>query len=726
MPLNIATGTINRPNRLSDRKDKEYHLKYARWILHSINSSTHQNFVTKSIVNWAFYKGNQWIFEEDLEGFLMDETGDARNRIKFTENLIRPMVEQYVGNAVRMDFDMGAIGISEFAANRRETELSRVQFLSEEAQDAGIFEEEMRKRLPIGETTEETEEIFENLYVDDYEKAINFLIKYVMERNDFEDKKIILAKNLALDGIGILYGYELNGHHVWEIQDPRHFIFDRSAKRPDLKDAEYMGRYSHATPTSIYEHFQNITGAERQAIETYSSQKSASGQNLWRYGMQMPTDGKVPMYELYWRDIVKREYGYVLDDYGYEYFTLINDDNSKYTDKDLIIPEDEIFKKVLKGKKKRKIFVDLLRYCIFIPSEVVPTKESEDIILEYGIVPYQETNLYDPSNVEFPFKCYCWAYDNGDVLSPMDDAISPQRYINRIQSIAEASVNNSRGSGTLLDSDMIDAQGGEEEILRNMNLSKPVFVKAKGNLNNSIGSYDGTVGAGIMNLYSIVQQVRTSIQNITGVNEAMQGTAGGSRRLVGVTELDIQRGTLIQEPFYYALSRILLQAGQAIATTGKRIYADSQRRLAIIAGDKGAQKIKITENLKLEDFRVFIKRVSSEDQQKLAANQMLFTLVQSQLIDGKRFANLFNRATMDDVAKGIREHQSELIEANRIRAEQEQQGISDQAQQVAGGINLEQVVKDADSQREESAKDADLERDVEKIKQRELSKSLRT
>ena len=680
--------------------------------------------MTKSLVNWSFYKGNQWIFEEDLQAFLMDESGDERNRIKFVENLIRPMVEQYVGNAVRLNLTMKAVGISEFAANRREIELSRLKTLGNQAAQSEVFGDVMRDKLPIGDTEEETEAIFDNIYTDDFEEAINHLIKYVMEFNDFEDKKVILAKHLALDGIGILYGEEYNGEYVWEVQEPRHFIFDRSARRPDLKDSEYMGRYHDMIPSSIYERFQDITEQQRKDIEHYTQDVDKHSNNVWKYGMFLP-QGRVPVYELYWRDIQTKEFGYVLDEDGYEFFTEINTEDSDFTDKDLIVSKEEGHDKILKGEKKRKIFVDVLRYCIFIPSEIVSTESSEDIVLEFGVVPYQESNLSDPSGVEFPFKCYCWAYNNGDILSPVDDAISPQRYLNRLQSVAEASVNNSRMAGTVFDKDMIDAQGGEEEMQRNINLGKPLFVQAKGNLNNSIGSYDFTTGAGTLNLYNIAQNVRQSIQNITGVNESMQGTAGGKRRLVGVTELDIQRGTLIQEPFYYALSKIMLQAAQATANVGKRIYADNQRKLAIMTGDKGAQNITITKDMEIEDFRIFIKRTTDEDKQKAAGNELLFGLVGAQLIDGKRFANMFNRGDIDSIAKSMREFQQEQIEIQRIQSKQSNQVAGAQAGQIEGQAELQQVIKDDDASREEDVKNADLDRDVIKIRERELARGLR-
>ena len=720
----IITEQI-RPNRLEGKKDEEYHRKYARWILGSVSNSAHNLFMTKSSVNWAFYKGNQWIFNEDLQGFLMDESGDSRNRIKFVENLIRPMVEQYVGNAIRLDLNMDVIAISEFAANRREMELARLKILASEAARSEVLGDEMRAALPIGETEEETEEIFENTYVDDFSDVINLLVDNVMEENDFEDKKIILSKHLALDGIGVLYGTEYNGEYLWEVIDPRYFIFDHSAKRPDLKDAEYMGMYHEMIPSTIYERWQDVSLEDKKAIEKFTETPGSINSGSYSsYGGFDISGGRAPVYEMFWRDTEQQEWGYVMDEFGYEFFTRIGDDeDSKFKKKDLIIPEEDGHKKILKGKKSRKIFVDVLRYTVFIPGEIMPTKGSKDIVLESGRVPYTESSISNPSNVEFPFKCYCWAYNNGDILSPVDDAIAPQRYLNRIQSIVESHINNSRGSGTIIDGDMVDAQGGEEEILRSMNLSKPIFVKAKGNLNNSLGSYDSTIGSGVVSMYEAAAQTRQSIQNITGVNESMQGTAGGKRRLVGVTQLDIQRGTLIQEPFYYALSRIILQAGQAIASVGKRIYADNRRKLAIMTGDKGVRNIVITDEMVIEDFRMYIKRTVGIEEQKQAGNQLLFTLVGAQLIDRKRFANMLNRGNIDDIARAVREHQQELAEAEKIQSQQQQGQAVQDANQIAGQTELDQTVKDADAERDERREDAKMVRDIEKDRNKQINKA---
>ena len=128
MNFNIVVNPV-RPNQLDEVKNEAYHNKFARWTLNGLNDLYHREFILKSMTNWSFYKGGdgQWIFDEDLEGFFLDESGDVRNRLKWTKNLIRPMVEQYVGNAIRLSYNARAKTFGDFVVNRREKEMLRLK-----------------------------------------------------------------------------------------------------------------------------------------------------------------------------------------------------------------------------------------------------------------------------------------------------------------------------------------------------------------------------------------------------------------------------------------------------------------------------------------------------------------------------------------------------------------------------------------------------------------------
>lgn len=684
-PLFVGATGQERPNRFDKAgiTDEQYHTDFARYCIFDAYTSQHTEFINNTKRNKRFYKGDQWFLEEDTEAFFKDDTGQDRNRIKVVQNIIRPMVEQYRGNAIRMQFNARVKSISPMAINRREKKLAKLRFFTDVANQNPAFKEAISKRAPIGNNKAETEQIFQNLYVDDYVVRMNYLLQWVANKNRLSQpiKQVRIAENLGLSGLGVMEMYEHAGDQVFDIVESEEFFFDRSAKSPDLTDAEYMGKCQLMLPSQIYERWgENLTDAQRKGIDAYARQFKREP-SVYSLNTNAASGGKVPVYYTYWKDTVKFEYGYVTDEYGYPYLTKINyiEDGEaapRYTDKDLI-PVGQLTprqKMVLRGKSKTNMYLDVLRRCVFIPKELTATIRDEsdklkhDIALEYGLSPYQETDNLEIANVKFPFKCYTWGYIDGEILSPVDDAINPQRFINRIMSVAENQINNSRGSGTVYDRSAVDPLTGEDEMLRNMNQSKPVGVNAKGRgIQNVIGQYDSTVKQGTMVMFDIVNVMASYVQKTTGVNEALKGESTGSDQLVGVTQLLIQRGSLMQEPFYNAISEILLQCYESIATVGKRIYADNERDLSIQVGDDGVETFKIAKDMKLEDFRCFVKRDNLDEILINAGNSMLLTFKELGMMDDARIANLWQRSTPDDVAAALRQVSKDKSEISRMQ-----------------------------------------------------------
>jgi hypothetical protein len=714
-----------RPSRLDKDKGKEYHKDFAKHCLGEMSNISYRKFIDKSVVNWSFFKGGdgQWIFDEDVESFFLDESGDIRNRLKWTKNVIKPMVQQYVGNAIRLSFNARAECISDFVINEREKKLTELKYYHDAADSLPFFSGIIKEKAMLKDTYVESVESFYNMFVEEYEEDINNLVQYIAEDINIDDIKVNLSRDLAISGICIYKGFEENEVYKGENINPLFFFWDMSAKRSDLTDAEFMGEWYYQDAPSLFERYDHLTRDEMKAIENYGRINNSVIHKVMN-GLYTQNGGKVPVYEVYWKDMSTVEYGWVKDDFGYPFYTLINHEDSNYTDKDLIEPQTDEHKEDMGKKKKHKVVRDELRYCILIPHEEVGSL-SGDIILEYGLVKYEERKISDPSNVKFPYKVGTWVYDRGEVLTPLDDVIDPQRFLNRTISVIESHMSNMRGTGTVISKSAVDARDGEADMLRNMNQSKPIFVDTDrvGSVQNAVGTYGSTVGNGTLQLFQVVNEVQRSIQDVTGVNEAMTGTQGGSDALVGVIEAQIQRGSLVQEPFYYQLTKVLGQAYEQMATLGKAIYYDNPRRLAMMVGDKGMANIKITENHLLQDYRMFINRVEDRKQEENNGNTLLFTFLQSGLIDKEVFANLFNRATPDRIAKALR---------RSVRVEAEAQATVDKAQ-VAGeqmGLQNEEQMAQAmntavNQQGEMDAlnKQAEQERELEKIAFRQQVKN---
>lgn len=697
---------VNKPNRLTEKKNKQYHIDYAKWCVTHSGTNYHHEFVEKTRINKKFYKGDQWHYDEDLEAFLKDETNQDRNRIKVIHNVIRPMVEQWRGNAIRLAMNFTVKSISPKAKNRRDESLKERLFDTNIANEFPGLGNIIRDNNPdVGRTVDETTRMHNNLYVDQYVEKMNLLVRYVRDKNDLVMLQPKAAENLALSGAVAAIGYQYGGHQRYDIIESEDCFWDRRAKKYDATDGEYRGFVKGSIPTEIFEEFQELTEDDRKAIENYTT---VGGDVLNGYDSYLNPhhvgESRVPVYTVYWKDVERWEYGWVNDEFGYPYLVRINhteegEDEPKWTDSDLIEPANTPENRRIfgKGNKKTFLYLDVVRYCRFVPGEVLAkgSKSNDlenkigDIALEWGMLDYQETDYYDVSEVQFPMKLFFWGYVNGEVLSPVDDAINPQRLINRTMSVFESQINNSGGRGLVYDIDSVDADDGESEMNRNISQGKPVGLRSKGRgIPNTISTYDATPGQGTYGLLNIIPLMKGMIQDTSGVNESLKGESTGSDQLVGVTQLLIQRGSLMQEPFYFALSEFYKQIFQNIATVGKRYYIENERELAMAVGDAGVEVIKLSKDMANEDFRAFVKRENNDDVLQSQANNMLQIFLQFQLIDDVFFANHYNRSTPDEITNAMRVRMGQVVES-RIQAAEQQRGEAQRIEQAANAQRAE-------------------------------------
>lgn len=704
MSSTILASVSNKPNRLDETtypdkiNNEKYYLDYARWALStSQNSAQYAAWQNRIRVNKMFYKGDQWELDEDKEAFLMDITGGTSNRIKMVYNIIRPLVEQFRGNASILKINATAKSISKLAVNRREMALSEKIFNTQLANEFPGLGMIMRKNdKAIGENEEETTQIFENLYVDLYTAQINSMLKYVKEMNELEQMQMKTALNMSYSGLSVIEPYEAGGHQRFRTIESEDFFYDTDARRNDLQDGMYMGYKNPMNVSSIAERYQPKP-SDLAKMENYVSSAGDTNNFIDDASQRKFKDSRLPVYKVYWKDMIKGEYGYVEDEYGYPYLTRINytypgEDSPRYTDEDLITPPESPKNKRLfpNGKKKRNMFLEYISHCTFVPGEFLGknddknkgSNETYDVVLEYGMDEYQEIEMLDVSNAKYPIKAQTWGFVDGEIFSPIDDVINPQRFINRVLSVTEQLINNSGGQGLIIDEDAIDP-GDEGRIYSDAKEGKIITVSTKGKgVPNTVTKYDNTPSQGVYGMFEIIPAIKSMVQGMTGVNDPLQGQSTGPDQLVGVTELLIQRGSLMQEPFYSAQANLFVQLYQYTATVGKRRYIDNERELAIIAGDEGVEILKLAKDLRNEDFRVFVSRENDDAVLKGQANQMLELFLQRQLIDDKVYANLFNRSTPDDVTKALRSQAGLRAEAARQAAREQQQFMAAQEEKA--------------------------------------------
>jgi hypothetical protein len=547
----------------------------------------------------------------------------------------------------------------------------------------------------MGADNTEIENKFNNLYSDMFVIAINRLLRYSKNLNRLEDMKPLLAMDIALAGIGIMQPYPYAGEWLFERVLPDEFGWDRTAKDPQLLDASFFFKYKLAEVTTLFERYQNITPDQRRNIEKYASNMTASS---YATNDIVDSRGKVPVYTGFWRDLTVDTFGYVVDEFGQRILQRINfieenESEPKYTEEDLV-PYDqftEYQKRVMRGSSTTQLYVDQWRFCDFIPQEILGSSAQskiEDVALDYGTVLYQEPDLYKPTNMAPPFKIGTWSYMNGITLSPVDVVINPQRMINRFLSVMENQINNSGGAGVVFDKDLLGATP-EDEVRSMINKGEAIGIHAKGRgVQNVVGRYDSTPKESVIAFSALIDSFKQGIEQVTGVNEGIKGDTGNPDQLVGVMQLMIQRGSIIQEPFYKAISDVYHGCYQSIASSGKRYYADHECELVDAVGEDSAQVLKLSKDIRTESMRVSLVRSMDSMNERMTVDSTLMSWLQFGMMDQPTVSIYYGRATMEEALVGLREYQKALANQKRMAAiqaqqlQQTQQNVQDQAGQV--------------------------------------------
>jgi hypothetical protein len=715
----LISGQEVKPNRVEtaeESKDKQYHVDYARWVISRGCGTLQQAYIAKYQLNRNFYMNRQWCVPEDLSPFFKDENNNDRNRLQVTRNYIQPMVEQYRGNADKMTFDHKVANLSPMAKSRREQSLAKLIAYNDVAKAIPEFGNYMKdNNFPTGKDAAEVESIFNNIYADRLVMDMNKLLRYSKNINKFDDYKMPIATDLALAGIGIMRPYPSAGEWMFERVDPENFGWDRSAKDPTLQDSSFFFEFKDAEVTSLFERYQGIPQEDRRNVEKFSCNLTGSS---YATGAIFESGGKVPTYRSVWKDLTVDTFGYVMDEFGQRILHRINfiepnEEKPKYTEKDLI-PFKQLTnyqKRVLRGDIVASLYVDLWRFCDFIPKEILGSTSSStisDVVLDFGIIPYQEPDLYKPTNMTPPYKVGTWSYMDGITLSPVDVVINPQRMINRFLSVMENSINNSGGAGVVFDLDLIT---DPEDVVRGrVNKGEGIGIHAKGRgVQNVFGRYDSTPKESIMAFSALIDSFKMGIEQVTGVNEGVKGDSNDPEQLVGVMQLMIQRGSIIQLPFYKAIADIFQGCYQSIISSGRRYYADNEVELIDAVGEDAANVIKLSKDTNTESLRVSLVRSLDSMNERVTVDASIMSWLQFGLIDQTVVSNLIGRATMEEALFELREYSKRL--ANQKRMASQQQMVAQQqaaaAQEQAGGVIYEENVRD--KTRDQLNKQADRE-----------------
>ena len=104
---------------------------------------------------------------------------------------------------------------------------------------------------------------------------------------------------------------------------------------------------------------------------------------------------------------------------------------------------------------------------------------------------------------------------------------------------------------------------------------------------------------------------------------------------------------------------------QNIATSGKRYYIDMDVELIDAVGEESAEILKISGDMRHEQFRCHLIRTVDPDSERVYVDQRTLAWLQYGLIDHKAAAMLMGRATDEEAIAELRDFQRRMAELQR-------------------------------------------------------------
>lgn len=725
---------VDRPNMAvpASAKGRKYYGDMGRNFLSGFDRAVFTDLHTKGLRAEKAYNDDVWT-EEDIDTFLLDDTKDTRNRVPFNFNMVRPLVEQYRGSMVQSNYNVSVEPVSQQMRTRRQVALAQRQILHSLAEMSPEMRTIIGKHVSLGQDMAETTSIFLNQYQDEYIKAMNHLrekISAVTDRYRFVSHDAFL---FACWGLLVEYARPSGSHYQWERVHPMDFVCDTSANMPDLSDSMFKGIRSMRTIGSLAEQY-NVDMGQLHAIEEVVRRYGSAMSPGWN----ISNGTKVPVFTMVWEDLMHTEFGYVNGPWGMPTLVRVGQDEMSnglvVTLNDLIEPPaTELNDELFGGKKTRKAAVQCTRFVDFCPWEYIGGMSSTgnkdvkkafddgrlaDLVLDYGVYKLQEYNPFDTAFSRSPIKVTTFAKANGMFVTPVQAVLDPNRFANRILSSVEGQVNMAGTKYAVYDADMLAIDPEEVDSYRRRGKAIPLHAKGSG-VNNVFGMVDDSPGPAAYNFMQLLGSIQDMVRTVTGVHAPLTGEQTKDQ-LVGVTQILVQRGALMQEPFYAAHNDLQLQKARFDVTAGKEWYLQRPDVLADMVGEDDVLALVLSRGFEMERFNAHIVRDNPERTQRQMANNWLDTLIQLGLIDRVRYGQLYNNSTTADISKAIQQYAMELQQAEkeaerRQVAETMQAGLAAMQQQADAEQTdaLKDASKSEDMMRKETMKaDANMARDT--------------
>lgn len=686
-PWPTITPDDRRPLTLdeSEKTVEGYDLPNARFYM-GRDYGAYYNFMRAcAVVNEAFCTGRMWGLRADYNSFLMDQ-GVTNTRQPFIFPLTQTMNTRLLGKLSRISINGKMEMIGQYATSRREQAMLEAKVMSIGAQ-AGPEMAALFSQMGIEPDEQKTQEAIELNFVDPLQKAANMLLASISARNDYEGMRKHIGQNVNVSGMGAVHAYVNGSHYEWEVIDSRYVFYDVASKRPDASDGAYCGFFkfwsSVADLAAAFNLPKEKVAQLDQMVKAYAATGSDMASIKWPAGCPVTAT-------CYYRDGKYIKRGFIQGPNGPEMVSVdtINPDTGKpyYTEADLIDPPKNEYTKNWKGKTDTR-FYEVLRYIVFVPHELMPSKtgslkddeRNADFVIHGGEYELQEWDPDHEFRVKFPMKMGTWMNIGGFIVAPLTAVMSPQRIVNQITSDIVWRMSQAGSQVPFFDKKALAGMGMTiKQALIAYKRGNPIYGDTThvGGAQNAVQMIGGGLDPNIFKQWELLQGFIRIAEDATGLYAQNSGAPGPANQLVGVKEMQERQEDTMTRPYFACIQSIYEQMYQFDAQAGRRFYIKRPWMLEDMVGTDGARTLTQTKYNDLLQFRMKATLTMNPEELRGTANEMILMqggLLDRGLLDAVSAGKLLGKSYPEELWPAVEVYTQEAMLAQQKMAEQQAQ-----------------------------------------------------
>jgi hypothetical protein len=290
-----------------------------------------------------------------------------------------------------------------------------------------------------------------------------------------------------------------------------------------------------------------------------------------------------------------------------------------------------------------------------------------------------------------PYVMYPYPLINGEVWGPLEDVIDQQKYINRLITLWDFIMGTSAKNTLVLDKNSLDGKSPEQIGADYRQVGGTIVLDYQGGKNKPPMELGGKLAN--LGITELIGMQLKWMQDISGVQPAMQGQTGNSGTPASKYAMEIQQTTLNNRDLMESFASFRKERDMKVVQTFIQFYKD-KRYLAIGGNEAQLYDPELVKDA--SDFDLTIGQSMDSPTYKGWIDEMLKEFVMNGLIDMEMFLTHSNLPFASALLEDLR-NRREQMQQGQMSPQDAVQGLSqnfnDQAAQAGVDMNnMNQVV----------------------------------